>query len=292
MLISAYNRTAFSRFTGELIPKGVYMIKAIFFDIDGTLRDFTEKGIRPGTRRAIELARQLGIRCFIATGRHLLEIQEENLLDNHVFDGYVLLKGSHCLDGGGRILYENPIPLSQKQAMLALARELGFALIFMEKDAMYVNRVTPQLEKIQAQIGTSVPPVEPYMERGLTRPVYQMIPYTDGLSHDFLAARLPLCDITLWHAGGAYDITPKGGSKQLGIEKVIERCGYSREEIAAIGDGFNDIPMIRYAGMGIAMGNGNDQVKAAADFVTDPIDRDGLLHAVEYLARLSNPGRP
>lgn len=292
MLISAYNRTAFSRFTGELIPKGVYMIKAIFFDIDGTLRDFTEKGIRPGTRRAIELARKLGIRCFIATGRHLLEIWEENLLDNLVFDGYILLNGSLCLDGGGRILYENPIPLSQKQAMLALARELGFALIFMEKDAMYVNRVTPQLEKIQAQIGTSVPPVEPYMERGLTRPVYQMIPYTDGLSHDFLAARLPLCDITLWHAGGAYDITPKGGSKQLGIEKVIERCGYSREEIAAIGDGFNDIPMIRYAGVGIAMGNGNDQVKAAADFVTDPIDRDGLLHAVEYLARLSNPGRP
>ena len=231
MLISAYNRTAFSRFTGELIPKGVYMIKAIFFDIDGTLRDFTEKGIRPGTRRAIELAGQLGIRCFIATGRHLLEIREENLLDNLVFDGYVLLNGSLCLDGGGRILYENPIPLSQKQAMLALSRELGFALIFMEKDAM-------------------------------------------------------------WHAGGAYDITPKGGSKQLGIEKVIERYGYSREEIAAIGDGFNDIPMIRYAGMGIAMGNGNDQVKAAADFVTDPIDRDGLLHAVEYLARLSNPGRP
>ncbi len=261
------------------------MIKAIFFDIDGTLRDFTEKGIRPGTRKAIELAENHGIRCFIATGRHLLEIQEENLLDDLVFDGYVLLNGSLCLDRHGNILYENPIPLPQKQAMLSLSQEMGFALIFMEKDAMYVNRVTPQLEKVQAQIGTAVPPVEPYMERGLSRPVYQMIPYTDGLSHDFLAARLPMCDITLWHDGGAYDITPKGGSKQLGIEKVIERYGFAREEIAAIGDGFNDIPMIRYAGVGIAMGNGNDQVKAAADFVTDPIDRDGLLRAVEYLVQ-------
>lgn len=264
------------------------MIKAIFFDIDGTLRDFTEKGIRPGTYKAIDLARKHNIRCFIATGRHLLEIQEENLLDKLVFDGYVLLNGSLCLDANGRILYENPIPLSQKQAMLALAEELGFALIFMEKDAMYVSRITPQLEKTQAQIGTAVPPVESHMERGLTRPVYQMVPYTDGLSHDFLSSRLPLCDITLWHAGGAYDITPKGGSKQLGIEKVIEHYGYSREEIAAIGDGFNDIPMIRYAGVGIAMGNGNDQVKEAADFVTDPIDQDGLLHGVEYLTRLSS----
>ena len=267
------------------------MIKAIFFDIDGTLRDFTEKGIRPGTRKAIELAESHGIRCFIATGRYLLEIQEENLLDDLVFDGYVLLNGSLCLDRHGNILYENPIPLPQKQAMLSLSQEMGFALIFMEKDAMYVNRVTPQLEKVQAQIGTAVPPVEPYMERGLSRPVYQMIPYTDGLSHDFLAARLPMCDITLWHDGGAYDITPKGGSKQLGIEKVIERYGFAREEIAAIGDGFNDIPMIRYAGVGIAMGNGNDQVKAAADFVTDPIDRDGLLRAVEYLVQRCTSGK-
>ncbi len=259
------------------------MIKAIFFDIDGTLRDFTEKGIRPGTYKAIELARKHGILCLIATGRHLLEIQEENLLDKLTFDGYVLLNGSLCLDSSGRALYENPIPLSQKKAMLTLERELGFALIFMEKDAMYVSRITPQLEKIQAQIGTSLPPVEPSMERGLTRPVYQMIPYSDRLSRDLLASRLPLCDITQWHDGGAYDITPKGGSKRLGIEKVIRHYGCSREEIAAIGDGFNDIPMIRYAGVGIAMGNGNAKVKEAADFVTDPIDQDGLLHAVEYL---------
>lgn len=266
------------------------MIKAVFFDIDGTLRDFTEKGIRPGTRLAIRLAREHGLRCLIATGRHLLEIEEENLLDGLAFDGYILLNGSLCLDEHLSLLYENPIPVSQIQAMLAFQRELGFSLLFMEKNALYVSHITAQLAKLQAQIGTAIPPVEPCMERGLTNPVYQMSPFSDELTSDVLAARLPLCDITRWHDGGAFDITPKGGSKKLGIQKVMEHYGYSRDEIAAVGDGYNDIPMIRYAGIGIAMGNGNEQVKAAADYVTDSIEQDGLLHAVEYLLHLTISG--
>lgn len=95
------------------------MIKAIFFDIDGTLRDFTEKGIRPGTCQAISLARDKGIRCFVATGRHRIEIQEENLLDQLIFDGYILLNGSLCLDDRDSVIYENPIPVSQVQSMLS-----------------------------------------------------------------------------------------------------------------------------------------------------------------------------
>lgn len=262
------------------------MIKAIFFDIDGTLRDFTEKGIRPGTYQAIALAKHHGIRCFIATGRHLLEIQEENLLDQLAFDGYVLLNGSLCFDAQLSVLWANPIPVSQIQTMLTLKEEFDFPLMLMEKDAMYVSHVTPLLKKIQAEIGTAVPPVDPHIERGLTTPVYQMVPYSNDLTPEFLAARLPQCGITRWHSGGAFDITPKGGSKQLGIQKIMDHYGYLREEIAAIGDGYNDIPMIRYAGVGIAMGNGNEQIKAAADFITDSIDDDGLLHAVEYLVKI------
>ena len=102
------------------------MIKAIFFDIDGTLRDFTEIGIRPGTYQAIALARANHIRCFVATGRHLVEIQEEGLLGRLEFDGYVLLNGSLCLDDKLSCLYANPIPVSQIQAMLALHKELGY----------------------------------------------------------------------------------------------------------------------------------------------------------------------
>ena len=153
------------------------MIKAIFFDIDGTLRDFTEQDIRPGTYKAIELARQAGIRCFVATGRHLMEIEEEHLLGHLTFDGYVLLNGNYCMGADHSLLFHNPIPISQVQKALALEKELGFALLLMERDAMYISRITPLVEKLQADIGTALPPVEPHMERGLANPVYQMVPY-------------------------------------------------------------------------------------------------------------------
>ena len=55
------------------------MVKAIFFDIDGTLREFEKKGISMSTRQALDKARQAGIRLFIATGRHYLEIEEETV---------------------------------------------------------------------------------------------------------------------------------------------------------------------------------------------------------------------
>lgn len=263
------------------------MIRAIFFDIDGTLRDFTEKGIRPGTYKAIELAHRAGVRCFVATGRHILEIREERLLGDLAFDGYVLLNGNYCTDSSHHVLYRNPIPVSQVQTALSLERELGFALLLMERDAMYISRITPTVERLQADIGTALPPVEPHMERGLVHPVYQMVPYGDDETLARVASCLPLCDSTRWHDGGAFDITPKGGDKCLGMQKILEHYGFSREESAAIGDGYNDIPMIRYAGVGIAMGNGSHEVKAAADYVTEPIHRDGLLRGVEYLLTLN-----
>lgn len=67
-----------------------------------------------------------------------------------------------------------------------------------------------------------------------------------------------------------------------GIESILKYYGIKREEIMAFGDGENDIEMLQYAKIGIAMGNADNDVKKAADYITDHIDEDGIYKALQY----------
>ena len=262
-------------------------IKAIFFDIDGTLRDFEEKGISDGTRQALREAREAGLRLCIATGRHWLEIREENLLADLEFDAYVTLTGQLCYlreEGAapGRLTFANPIPEDQVEGILEMIRQEPFPCLFMEEDRMYINFVNDRVKEVQQGIGTAVPPVAD-IRRALEHPVYQIIPYVDRALAERITGRLTGCAYALWHDGNALDLLPAGGGKALGIAKILEHWGLSGREAAAVGDGGNDVSMLRYAGVGIAMGNGGPEVKAAADYVTAPVGAGGLLEAVRFL---------
>ena len=78
------------------------------------------------------------------------------------------------------------------------------------------------------------------------------------------------------------DIISGNGDKTWGIRQYIELKGISREEIIAFGDGENDIGMLKYAGIGVALGNAGDEVKVGADYVTADIDDDGVWKALKH----------
>ena len=80
----------------------------------------------------------------------------------------------------------------------------------------------------------------------------------------------------------AIDIIPKEGGKGAAIEQVLAHYKFSKEEAIAFGDGENDIDMLKFAGVGVAMGNANDRVKRHADYVTDCVDQDGIKKALQY----------
>jgi hypothetical protein len=85
------------------------------------------------------------------------------------------------------------------------------------------------------------------------------------------------------YTGYMCEIAPAGVSKWSGVLHVAEQFGITCEQICAVGDDVNDIPMIRGAGLGVAMGNALDEVKAAADHVAPGHDTDGLVAVVDWL---------
>jgi len=85
------------------------------------------------------------------------------------------------------------------------------------------------------------------------------------------------------YTGFLCEVAPAGVTKWSGVLRLAHGLGISEEEICAVGDDVNDIPMIRAAGLGVAMGNALPEVKAAADRIAPSHDEDGLVSVVEWL---------
>lgn len=250
------------------------MIKAVFFDIDGTLVSFKTHRMPDSTLRALDALRRRGIKAFIATGRHELLIDN---VDTSLFDGIVSLNGQ-CVRLGGEVVYTHAIPAADTRAAVRYAEETGVATIFEGVDFIRINRVTDRAREGAALINLHFP--EPAGIADIPDyPILQLILFGNREQEEALLRGMPSCEATRWtHL--LCDIIPRGGGKDVGIGKVLERYGFSREECMAFGDGDNDISMLRYAGIGVAMGNADAAVKAAADYVTTGVDRSGVARAL------------
>lgn len=257
------------------------MIKAIFFDIDGTLVSFKTHMVPVATLRALELLRRHGVKLFIATGRHELLI--DNAMDTGMFDGVVSLNGQ-CVRADGKIIHVNAMPAEDARAAARVCQEQGVTTIFENVSALHVNAVTPRALEGAALINMRFPEPSDIMA-ATEEPVLQLIFFGDTEQEAALLKHMPSCDATRWtHL--LCDVIPRGGGKHIGIQKMLDYYGIGRDECMAFGDGENDISMLQYVGTGIAMGNASLEVKAAADYVTTGIDSGGLVKALNKFGLL------
>ena len=253
------------------------MIRAIFFDVDGTLLEKGGQRIPDRTLQALYALREKGIMLFLSTGRHLAMLAE--VREQFEFDGYVTVSGQFCLCGD-EVVYQNPIPRRGMEQMVEAARQGGFSGMFLEGEECWLNLDDRWAQEFIREFAVPVPPVCP-LERGLERDVYQVIVMLDKEREHLLLDRADCLTTTRWHPG-FLDALPPGGGKDVGIEAVLRWAGVSKEQAMAFGDGENDISMLRCAGVGVAMGNASDAVKKAADYVTGPVDRGGVADALEH----------
>ena len=161
--------------------------------------------------------------------------------------------------------------------MLTMFEARKVPLMLVEKDRMYINYIDEMVEKAQAAINTAVPDIGTYSGE----PIYQFILYSEEKTAEKIVAGLEDCKMTRWNPYGV-DIISKSGGKVAGIKRIIQACGIRRNEVMAFGDGENDMDMLRYAGIGVAMGNAEEDVKVCADYITDDVDEDGIEKAFKY----------
>ena len=139
----------------------------------------------------------------------------------------------------------------------------------------FFNPTNPELNN-----GGQMQYIDSYTDNHSDKEYYQLTPFIDIEEEQLLLPSIPNCEMGRWHPAFV-DVTAKGNTKQRGIDEIIRHFGIRLEETMAFGDGGNDISMLRHAGIGVAMGNAKDDVKAAAGYVTTSVDDNGIANALK-----------
>lgn len=255
------------------------MIKAIFFDVDGTLLSFKTHKMSQSTRNSLHKLKEKGIQLFICTGRGPAALEHIKVELNFEFDGYIMLNGQYCIIGD-EVIHELPIDVSSIETVLPYLEEKNISCEFVEIDNVYMNVVGEKVHELRQLLGNTAPiPSIGESSRIHSNKTYQMCPYISVEEEEEFLKYMPECRSVRWNPLFT-DIIPKNGGKAVGVQKMIEHLNLSKDQCMAFGDGGNDIEMLQYVGLGVAMGNANEDVKQVANYVTTDVDQDGIEYAL------------
>ncbi len=258
-----------------------------FFDIDGTLLPFG-KDVPSSAVSAIADLRKAGHRVFLATGRSTAEVPSK--LDSIRFDGGVYSAGAKVI-ADGRILYRRVFSEDEKAFLFRSVKELGIDVMIQTDQGTYLTESSSSFfrDAMLAHVGRvidipnciitdSIPDdieINKFLFVSRDRRGYEV--------RRILESRFAVVDNTVCLPQDmAAEAVLKDITKATGINHILEHYGDSRESVVAVGDGANDIEMIEYAFLGIAMGNASESLKRAADYISRGADDDGLADAVRY----------
>lgn len=258
--------------------KGYFdMKKIVFFDIDGTLLDH-DKNLPAKTKESIQALKEAGVFVAIATGRS--PFMFESLRSELDIDSYVSFNGQFVVFEHETI-YTNPIDKKELESLITFSGSKHHPIVFMNENTMKANVLHHQYVKESLE-SLKFPHPEKDEHFHLTRDIYQSLLFCEEAEESQYLSTFDQFQFIRWHPY-SIDVIPKGGSKAVGIKKLIERLGFKLEDVYAFGDGLNDIEMLQAVGTGVAMGNARDEVKKHAQLVTKDVSDNGIWYGLKEL---------
>jgi hypothetical protein len=289
------------------------MYKMLVLDVDGTLLD-SQKLITCRNKAAIRKAIAAGVKVVISTGRSLSGVTDYlKELDLIREDEYTISCSGAIIanNTNSKLLYGAFLTQEDISLICSAAEKSGFYLNAYTRDSLlvqeecYYNELDGHLNSLKKirvdfsdvaasdiakmNLFTEDEAVAAYFKQcfsdvdiPIDPAIYTRPAVPDSLlDSDRISKKLDSRFNVMKTTKYTFDLTRRDTSKGSSVKLLAEKLGIKREEIICIGDSENDKQMIEYAGLGVAMGNAYDNIKAAADYVTLSNDQSGVAHVVD-----------
>lgn len=261
--------------------------KLIALDIDGTLTN-SKKEITPATRYAILEAQKAGKIIVLASGRHPVGVEpiaKELLLDR--YGGYIMaFNGGKIINcATGQTIVSKLFPKEYIADIVGVLKNSNITINTYDDKKIYSDKKVNDYTYVERDVlKTDMVTVDDFVS-AITFDINKILLAGEPDEIDEYAKILSdrydgLLDV---YKSAPYflEIMPFGVTKGSMMPMLLEKLNISREETMAFGDHYNDITMIGYAGMGVAMGNAESDVKKIADYICESNDDDGVAKTFE-----------
>lgn len=260
--------------------------KMIVLDLDDTLlRD--DHTISDRTKQALMEAQEMGVKVVLASGRPTFAMK-------HIAEELSLAKyGSFILSfNGGKILncrgyeeiFSSTLAPEDVHKLYHISRREGVYIHTYIGDTIVTEEENPYTATEADITGLPINVVGNFVN-AVTEPVVKVLMVDASEKLKIVEAKLQAeldGEFSVMRSKPYFlEFTEQGVTKGTSLNHLIQVCGIKREEVIAIGDSYNDLAMIEFAGLGVAMGNAPEDIKEVADFVADTNMKDGVAKVVE-----------
>src|SRR5690606_36103001 len=206
-------------------------IKAVFFDIDGTLLSFKTHQVPASTQKAIEQLQRQGIKVILSTGRSINSIDHVKFLD---FEGFITFNGGYCVTQESDVLFKQAIHQNDIKAVLNYTKEHPLSFSLMSEKEITIYDVTPEIAGMYAHLNLPVPPLVDMNKVDPASILHTNIFLGPEEEDVFMKNVMPNSVASRWTPLFA-DVNPKGQSKRVGIDIFCKHFGLDITQTMAFG---------------------------------------------------------